>query len=571
MQRFTWALAIAFLAMTGCKKPPQQSNLQKNEGVEGANEAKQATMTFDQMKQAVQNIAADCATRLFQLPGEMIPTVFYREVEGKLVAISPMKAGDLVYIEPVTSDDDHPDLQKVVWFTPETVTDIHSLGATPTQHEIDQTVQAVVTSAEAGGRGFTFHRPLYEALENWKTMNGQACVAASLPAQAQTRSAAARRWPFECGLDSLTDDFRSNFNVKFSNVAAENNLYRWTNKCFRLNEYDAPSDSPGQPDPFITQNNQMRDNLYALMGAANSQLSEGDRLQVLSAFRSFQTQIGTFNNWVNSLGWDEAIKVSAYQGHSEHQTGYAIDFTTRNLGGSPWGLAFYHTAAYRYLDQNAHNYGFVLSYPIGKESITCYSPEPWHWRFVGRDLAMHLKSSNKTFEEYARSQLGREYSCPNTGSLPTPPPGGIRDFKCPAEWNSKIATCINSDLTGFCSANGGCAQAACGFGKVFECKDQCQVGPSGGHDNCNLPAGGTLANILEGTQTAPPAAPVPDCTKLGIMMSNVTTCVQESGGSFQICTTPGSCLAMACKDNARQACNGACMPGPSGQDDICVR
>ena len=87
-----------------------------------------------------------------------------------------------------------------------------------------------------------------------------------------------------------------------------------------------------------------------------------------------------------------ANSFSADQGYSEHQLGTAIDFTTLELGSD--FSSFEKTDAYKWLLDNAYEYGFILSYP---KDNTYYQFEPWHWRFVGKSLANTLHQENKNF------------------------------------------------------------------------------------------------------------------------------------------------------------------------------
>jgi D-alanyl-D-alanine carboxypeptidase len=125
----------------------------------------------------------------------------------------------------------------------------------------------------------------------------------------------------------------------------------------------------------------------------------GCKLAVLSAYRSYQTQVATHNYWVNSLGQANADLVSARPGHSEHQLGTTVDLTsssisyqlTRDLG---------YTCEGKRLAKNAHKYGFVLSYPKGKDAVTGYVWEPWHFRWVGKETAAKIKTQGITLEEF---------------------------------------------------------------------------------------------------------------------------------------------------------------------------
>jgi len=127
---------------------------------------------------------------------------------------------------------------------------------------------------------------------------------------------------------------------------------------------------------------------------------DGVDLWVVSAYRSFDTQAQLKGAYTITYGTG-ANAFSADQGYSEHQLGTAIDFTTKNMNG---GLSesFENTDAYKWLTDNAHRYGFTLSYPRGN---AYYIFEPWHWRFVGRDLARDLKRDNAHFYDWEQRKI----------------------------------------------------------------------------------------------------------------------------------------------------------------------
>jgi D-alanyl-D-alanine carboxypeptidase len=121
---------------------------------------------------------------------------------------------------------------------------------------------------------------------------------------------------------------------------------------------------------------------------------------VQSAYRSYERQEVVFDGWVAFHGYDRALQLSARPGHSEHQLGLAIDFRS-DPGGSPFvGTTWAKTAAGRWMKAHAWEYGFVLSYPKGMLDVVCYDFEPWHFRYVGRDLAAHIQASGLTLREY---------------------------------------------------------------------------------------------------------------------------------------------------------------------------
>ncbi len=120
-------------------------------------------------------------------------------------------------------------------------------------------------------------------------------------------------------------------------------------------------------------------------------LSDDINIWVTSAYRSFDEQASLKGKYEVTYG-SGANTFSADQGYSEHQLGTTFDFTTNGQGGGLEG--FENTPAYTWLLENAHKYGFVLSYP---NDNTYYVFEPWHWRFVGRELAGDLHADGKHF------------------------------------------------------------------------------------------------------------------------------------------------------------------------------
>lgn len=120
---------------------------------------------------------------------------------------------------------------------------------------------------------------------------------------------------------------------------------------------------------------------------------------VLSGYRSFDTQAILKSNYRVTYG-SGANAFSADQGYSEHQLGTTIDFTSISLGGGLGG--FDTTDAFSWLKEHAYKYGFILSYP---HSNTYYQYEPWHWRYVGRELARDLHRDEKHFYDLDQREL----------------------------------------------------------------------------------------------------------------------------------------------------------------------
>ncbi|WMT40739.1 D-alanyl-D-alanine carboxypeptidase family protein [Paenibacillus sp. D2_2] len=126
---------------------------------------------------------------------------------------------------------------------------------------------------------------------------------------------------------------------------------------------------------------------------------DGIYLAGVSGYRSHKTQTALFNRYVQRDGEEKAKTYSAVPGHSEHETGLAID-----VSGSDGKCAaedcFGGTKEADWLAQHASEYGFIIRYPEGKDSITGYKYEPWHIRYVGVDIASEIADQGITLEEY---------------------------------------------------------------------------------------------------------------------------------------------------------------------------
>jgi D-alanyl-D-alanine carboxypeptidase len=120
----------------------------------------------------------------------------------------------------------------------------------------------------------------------------------------------------------------------------------------------------------------------------------GFRIRINSAFRPYREQARVFRT-------TKERGRAARPGHSEHQLGTAVDLRLPSTAGIEW------------LAAHAYEYGFVLSYPLGKQRLTGYRPEPWHVRFVGRELAVELHQQGRTLAEHFRAlpALGRFGDC----------------------------------------------------------------------------------------------------------------------------------------------------------------
>jgi D-alanyl-D-alanine carboxypeptidase len=174
---------------------------------------------------------------------------------------------------------------------------------------------------------------------------------------------------------------------------------------FRLPSGYAPGDlvdtsQAGLNGSYFVRGVALQD-LSAMVSAARA---DGAKLAVQSAYRSYRGQVLTFDGWVSQVGYAEALQTSARPGHSEHQLGTAIDFRTAG-GVSPWLYADWATTTEgTWLAANAWEFGWAMSYPRGTSAVSCYSYEPWHYRYLGRTATAALHDAGITPREWLWEQ-----------------------------------------------------------------------------------------------------------------------------------------------------------------------
>ncbi len=121
--------------------------------------------------------------------------------------------------------------------------------------------------------------------------------------------------------------------------------------------------------------------------------ASGYEMKIVSGFRSYSKQEGTFAYWASIDGAEVASTYSARPGHSEHQTGLAMDITSLSQ-------SYGKTAEGKWLAANCHEYGFIIRYPKNKTDITGYMYEPWHVRYLGKSTAKLVHDSGLSLEEF---------------------------------------------------------------------------------------------------------------------------------------------------------------------------
>ncbi|HMO78299.1 MAG TPA: M15 family metallopeptidase [Candidatus Paceibacterota bacterium] len=162
----------------------------------------------------------------------------------------------------------------------------------------------------------------------------------------------------------------------------------------KLREINSRYILPGKKDQYFHG-----DAIKFLTNMLDDAKEDGHDIKIISAYRSFDEQVQLKGQFSQTYG-SGANTFSADQGYSEHQLGTAVDIVDVATGAT--SQSFAQTKAYKWLMDNAYKYGFILSYPEGNNF---YIFEPWHWRFVGRDLARDLHRQKATFYEWDQRKI----------------------------------------------------------------------------------------------------------------------------------------------------------------------
>lgn len=177
------------------------------------------------------------------------------------------------------------------------------------------------------------------------------------------------------------------------------------NKYYRLEDSFTPLDLVYINDGYTStsdpaykyRKHQMSRVVYDdFVALRNKCCEKGISFYVVSGYRSTEAQEKSYNHMANTFSADEADKTCSRPGHSEHTLGLACDvaldtYSFENIVNHP---------EYQWFAEIISDYGFIIRYPEGKDSLTGYSYEPWHLRYLGRDLAKKVKKSNLTYDEY---------------------------------------------------------------------------------------------------------------------------------------------------------------------------
>lgn len=176
------------------------------------------------------------------------------------------------------------------------------------------------------------------------------------------------------------------------------------NREHSLEENYEPDDLVIPNIPLQTSSNMTAHVRYQVAVELENMFNDAKKVGInligISGYRSCDYQTTVYNDAVTNDGAIAADNYVAHPGHSEHQTGLAIDVLSDEYSNLDEG--FENTESFKWLSENISNYGFIIRYPKGKEDITGYSYEPWHLRYVGKNAAKEINDNQLTLEEYLK-------------------------------------------------------------------------------------------------------------------------------------------------------------------------
>ena len=183
-----------------------------------------------------------------------------------------------------------------------------------------------------------------------------------------------------------------------------NSLLVVANKKHRLPEGYVPSDLVSPEITQIQACTMRAPAAEAIKAMAEAAAADGVTLKISSAYRGEDYQRQLYNGYSASYGTETADTISSRPGYSDHQTGLAADFVEQDgsMNGINFNQNFENTDSGNWLRDHAHEYGFIMRYPKGKQDITGYAYEPWHFRYIGVDYATAIYETDVfcSFEEY---------------------------------------------------------------------------------------------------------------------------------------------------------------------------
>ena len=192
------------------------------------------------------------------------------------------------------------------------------------------------------------------------------------------------------------------FYKKVKDIKNPDSLMVLVNKLNRLQSNYVPHDLEQISLNYATNNKFLRKEAKENFEKLSSDAKKiGYSIIAVSAYRDYDYQENLFNNYVKEKGENYALKCSAKAGHSEHQTGLSVDV----MGSNNDYDQFEKSKEFDWMKNNSYKYGFILRYPKGKEYITGFKYEPWHYRYVGKDIASIIYTEGINLEEYYKKYI----------------------------------------------------------------------------------------------------------------------------------------------------------------------
>lgn len=177
----------------------------------------------------------------------------------------------------------------------------------------------------------------------------------------------------------------------------QNNKLILVNKYYYLEEDYVPANLEDLSNQYALNNMKMvKEAKDAFEEMSKEAKKNGLKIIAMSTYRDYAYQTNLYNNYVKKDGKEAADTYSGRPGFSEHQTGYAVDVYNDDKSYTDFHL----TEEFKWMQENAKNYGFILRFPQGKENETGYQYESWHYRYVGLEAATYITEKNITLEEY---------------------------------------------------------------------------------------------------------------------------------------------------------------------------
>jgi D-alanyl-D-alanine carboxypeptidase len=197
---------------------------------------------------------------------------------------------------------------------------------------------------------------------------------------------------------------QSNFNKQQFSIDEASSPWAVVNKGRVLPAGYEPGDlvAPGIPLRLSSTTSEMhlrREAASALELMAAGAKASGANLMLASGYRSYSVQSAVYNSEVKNYGTAQANRESAQPGHSEHQTGLAADLEPADRSCEVTDC-FADTVEGKWLAANAYKYDFIIRYQKNNETLTGYRYEPWHIRYIGKDLAAQINASGQTLEQF---------------------------------------------------------------------------------------------------------------------------------------------------------------------------